>query len=181
MTLLFICLVVRELRKQKMCKENFKFTHSAPQSESYHASNKVNKSFSQMLTLGLLQAKADFLCQVAPWNIFIPWRRRFEQQWQEIPVLENPWEISQCVIHGIPEFYNLSINNERIWCCRECCWCLFYKMHKQMSALSLVCSGREVHDGPFLLPYLCVLWWRRWNLISVLYSSFWYNTLPCIP
>ncbi|GAA6088665.1 uncharacterized [Tachysurus ichikawai] len=90
MTLLFICLVVSELRKQKMCKENFKCIHSAPQSKSYHASNKVNKSFSQMLTLGLLQAKADFLCQVAPWNGFIPRWRRFVKQWQEIPILETP-------------------------------------------------------------------------------------------
>lgn len=89
MTLLFICLVVIELRKQKMCKENFKCTPSAPQSVSHYASNKVNKSFSQMLTLVLLQAKADFLCQVAPWNVY-PMRGRFEQQWQEIPILKTP-------------------------------------------------------------------------------------------
>lgn len=56
-TVLFVCLVVTELRKQKMYKVNFKCTHSAPQSRSYHASNKVNKSSSQMLTLALLQAK----------------------------------------------------------------------------------------------------------------------------
>lgn len=75
MTLLFACLVVTELRKQKMYKVNLKCTHSAPQSRSYLASNKVNKALSQMLTLVSLQARADFLWQVAPWNVY-PMKRQ---------------------------------------------------------------------------------------------------------